>query len=80
MADEVFSPFPAITGDRIPGSAEVIYLQHALFVLRGQFFDPLADADAPLPPHRWAIAHSDTVFAEGTTSDADGVSTIFAPD
>jgi hypothetical protein len=79
MPDDVFSPFPH--GSSVaPGSAEVIYLKRALFVIKGQFFDPIANADAPLPPHRWAIAHSETVFAESATSDADGVATIFEPD
>jgi hypothetical protein len=79
MPDDIFSPFPH--GSSVaPGSAEVIYLKRALFVLRGQFFDPIANADVPLPPHRWAIAHSETVFAESATSDADGIATIFEPD
>lgn len=78
MPDDVFSPFPAISSVA-PGSAEVIYLERALFVIRGMFFDPIANADAPLPPHRWAIAHSETAYGEGNTSDADGFSTIFDP-
>ncbi len=80
MSDEVFSPFPSPAGGKTPGSAEVLYLQRALFVLQGRFFDPIAKADKPLPPHRFALAQSETVFSEGSTSDADGVSTIFAPD
>lgn len=80
MADDVFSAFPTELGERAPGSAELIYLRRALFVLAGKFFDPIAGKDAPLPPHRFAIAHDGTVFAEGTNADADGISTIFEPD
>ncbi len=78
MPDDVFSPYPA-PSSVAPGSAEVLYLERALFVIRGLFFNPLTGDNAPLPPHRWAIVHSETVFAEGTTSDADGFSTIFEP-
>ena len=78
MPDDVFSPFPAMSSVA-PGSAEVLYLERALFVIRGMFFDPIANADAPLPPHRWAIAHSEIAYGEGNTSDADGFSTIFEP-
>ncbi len=79
MPDDIFSVFPA-PDDAAPGSAEVIYLRRALFVIHGRYFDPIAQADKPLPPHRWAIAHSEAAFAEGTTSDGDGISTIFEPD
>ncbi len=80
MADDVFSPFPGHESGSAPGSAELLFLKRALFVLKGQFFDPIAQADVPLPPHRFAIAHSEAVFAEGTTSNGDGISTIFEPD
>lgn len=54
--------------------------QRALFVLRGQFFDPLADADVPLPPHRWALVSAGAVVTTGTASDAAGVSMIVESD
>jgi hypothetical protein len=78
MTDEVFSPHPAPPLS-VPGSAEVVYLRAALFVLRGTFHDPIAGEQRPLPPHRWVLVHSETVFSEGKTSDEDGISTIFAP-
>lgn len=79
MTDEVFSPYPAPRSVSVPGSAEVLYLRAALFVLRGTFHDPIAGEQRPLPPHRWILVHDEMVFSEGTTSDEDGISTIFAP-
>jgi hypothetical protein len=79
MTDEVFSPIAAPRSVSVPGSAEVVYLRASLFVLRGTFHDPIAGEQRPLPPHRWILVHSETVFSEGTTSDVDGISTIFAP-
>ncbi len=54
--------------------------QRTLFVMKGQFFDPLVGTDVPLPRHRWALVYTDTVLLEGDASDADGVSTILEPD
>jgi hypothetical protein len=79
MTDEVFSPYSAPRSVSVPGSAEVLYLRAALFVMRGTFHDPIAEEQRPLPPHRWVLVHSETVFSEGTTSDEDGISTIFTP-
>ena len=79
MTDEVFSPAPAPQSVSVPGSAEVLYLRAALFVLRGVHHDPIVGEQRPLPPHRWVLVHGESVFSEGTTSDDDGISTIFAP-
>jgi len=79
VSDIVFSPWPHPATVVAPGSAEVIYLRRALFVLRGTFFNPLTQQQAPLPRHRWVLAHSGTAFSEGNDSDGDGVSTIFEP-
>lgn len=79
MPDDVFSPWPFPGHLVAPGSAEVIYLRRALFVLQGTFFNPITEADAPLPRHRWVLTHSGTAFSEGNDSDADGISTIFEP-
>ncbi len=79
MSDLVFSPWP-LSGHLVaPGSAEVIYLRRALFVMRGTFFNPLTEEQAALPRHRWVLVHSGEVFSEGNDSDADGISTIFEP-
>ena len=77
MAHDVFTPTPAPSGTDVPGSAEVIYLRRALFVLRGTYFNPIHEAQCPLPPHRWVLTHSRELFSEGITSDGRGVSTIY---
>ncbi|MEX1365934.1 MAG: hypothetical protein AB1Z98_22595 [Nannocystaceae bacterium] len=79
MSDLVFSPWPFPGHLVAPGSAEVIYLRRALFVLKGTYFDPVAQADAPLPRHRWVLVGPGGAFSEGNDSDADGISTIFEP-
>ncbi|HYQ01120.1 MAG TPA: hypothetical protein VER96_20760 [Polyangiaceae bacterium] len=89
MADIVFSPAPR-SPERAPGSAEVLYLRKALFVIRGMFFNPITNADAPLPPHRWALfptlktgdvgpppLDAVTLFSESQTSDEQGFTTVF---
>jgi hypothetical protein len=77
MADDVFTPTPAPAGTDVPGSAEVLYLRRALYVLRGTYFNPIEKAQTPLPPHRWVLAHSRALFSEGITADGRGVSTIY---
>ncbi|PRQ00431.1 hypothetical protein [Enhygromyxa salina] len=79
MSDIVFSPWPHAEREASPGSAEVLYLRRALFVLQGRYWNPLTQSDTPLPPHRWVLVHSGEVFSEGTDSDVEGVSTIFDP-
>ncbi len=77
MGHDVFSPWPFPGHQIAPGSAEVIYLRRALLVLKGTFFHPLRQQEAPLPRHRWALVHSGERFIEGGDSDARGISTIF---
>ncbi len=79
--DDVFAPFPAPAGLDAPSGAEVVYLRAALLVLQGRYFDPGQGVDRPLPPHRFVlVARGTEVVAEGTVSDAEGISTIFDVD
>ncbi|MCH9688468.1 MAG: hypothetical protein K0V04_43965 [Deltaproteobacteria bacterium] len=73
--------FPARTSERLadPGSAEVIVLRRALLVLQGRYRHPLTDEDVPLPPHRFVLFHDEARFSESGTSDAEGITGIFAP-
>ncbi len=73
--------FPARTTERLPdpGSAEVIVLRRALLVLQGRYRHPLTGVDTPLPPHRFALFHDIDRFSESGTSDAEGITGIFAP-
>ncbi len=81
MSDPVFAPAKKPAGAVAPGNAQLVYLREVLFAIKGIYHHPLSDADAPLPPHRWALVEpGEKLSIEGTTSDANGVSTILRPD
>ena len=78
--DGPFFPAPHPDNDVAPGSAEVLHLRRALFVVKGQYFNPLTKKDEPLPPHRWVLFESESGrFSESATSTADGITGIFEP-
>lgn len=88
MTDAIFAPAFRPDASPAPGNAQVVYLQPALYVVKGVYHHPLSNDDQPLPKHRWALVASDDAFkaatplrfAEGNTSDDKGVSTVFRPD
>ena len=81
MTDPVFAPTTKPADSVAPGNAELVYLGETLFVIKGVFFHPVTQADAPLPPHRWALVNEvKQLFLEGPTSDSAGLSTIMKTD
>lgn len=81
MSDPVFTPAKRPPGATAPGSAQLVYLRELLFAIKGIYHHPLTDADAPLPPHRWAVVNeAEQIFIEGTTSGANGISMVPRPD
>jgi len=88
MTDAIFAPAFRPDATPAPGNAQVVYLQPALWVIKGTYHHPLSNDDQPLPKHRWALVAADDAliaatplrFAEGNTSNDKGISTVFRPD
>lgn len=81
MATTVFAPSPKPDPEQATGGAEAVYLDKALFVLRGSIEDPTSgDKDKALPPHRFALIHTTqkAFGAESATSGPNGL--VVVPD
>ena len=81
MSDPSFGPIKN-SAKPPPKTGQLVTIGTALFVLQARYTSPIDGADKPLPRHRWTLigARDGTAVVAhvGTTSDADGMSSIGA--
>lgn len=67
--------FPVSIG--LNAAVPTVTLATPLFVIRATYFNPVKQAEIPLPPHVWALGRRGDEDIWGSISDDDGISALF---